>query len=60
MRDGEIVATAELGWAQSQVAVLAPNQGGNGEAFEDKGWTVFSWDEVTEEPGPVLRALRDG
>ncbi len=60
MRDGEIVATAELGWEESQVAVLASNQKSNREAFEDKGWTVFSSDEVTQEPGPVLRALRDG
>jgi hypothetical protein len=60
VQEGEIVAEAELGWEEAQVAVLAPYQEAHHDAFGEEGWTVFQLQDVRDDPTELLRQLQNG
>jgi len=59
VEDGKIVAEAELGWAEAEVAVLASHQEKHQGMFEDEGWTVFQAQDVRDAPDKLLSALQN-
>ena len=53
---GAVLAGAELGWPENEVAVLLADQGGHASAFEQAGWRVFASD-VSDLAEAVANAL---
>jgi hypothetical protein len=56
---GVITAEAELGWPESNVAILLPDQAAHRTTLEQAGWTVFTIDDATDNPQAIAGALED-
>lgn len=55
--DGEIIATAELAWPASQIAVLLEGETAGIHHFEAAGWQVFTADVVLANFERVIESL---
>jgi len=51
---GEIVATAELAWADLKIAFLLEEELLYRKAFEETGWQVFALSEVIADPDSFI------
>jgi DEAD/DEAH box helicase domain-containing protein len=57
--EGEIIATAELGWPVCRLAVLLEHEADGARCFETAGWRVFFADAVLSAPEALLDLLPD-
>ncbi len=57
--EGEIVATAELGWPACRLAVVLEHEGEGVDRFVTAGWRVFLADAAMSAPEPLLDLLPD-
>ncbi|MGA7414361.1 MAG: DUF1998 domain-containing protein, partial [Bryobacteraceae bacterium] len=56
---GEIIATAELAWPTSRLAILMEHEASGADHFETAGWRVFPADAVLTTPKTLLDLLPD-
>ncbi|MGD0128851.1 MAG: DEAD/DEAH box helicase [Terriglobia bacterium] len=54
---GEIIATAELAWPDSRIAVLLEEEADGAARFEAAGWRVFQADSMTDASDLLLNLL---
>jgi DEAD/DEAH box helicase domain-containing protein len=54
---GAIIAEAELGWPDSKVVILLPDQAEHRGAFEKAGWTLMALADAIENPEDVAEVL---
>ncbi len=55
--EGEIIATAELGWGEQKVAVVLEEELAGRPAFEQRGWRVFALSDLEESCESLLVLL---
>ncbi len=54
---GEIVATAELAWPDTKIAILLGQEADGAARFETAGWRVFQANLIADRPEPLLNLL---
>jgi DEAD/DEAH box helicase domain-containing protein len=56
---GEIVATAELAWPDTHIAVLLGQEADGAARFEAAGWRLFQAHSTADAPEPLVNLLPD-